>query len=63
MCDEGFPQILNWARSVGSHIREAMTTGGHPCRTADVGSGSSVEVAISQVSISLHLMTSGAPAI
>ncbi len=54
MCDEGFPQILNWAHSIRSHVREAMTAGRHARRAADVGSGSSVEVTISQIPISLH---------
>ena len=45
-----------------SQAIEAMTTGGQACRTADVGSGISVEAAISQVSISLHSITSAASA-
>jgi hypothetical protein len=37
-----------------------MTAGRQARRAADVGSGSSVEIAISHDSISLHSMTSGA---
>jgi hypothetical protein len=40
-----------------------MTAGRQARRAADVGSGSSVEIAISHVSISLHSMISGAHAI
>jgi hypothetical protein len=50
------------SKRMESQAIEAMTTTGQACRTADVGSGISVEAAISQVSISLHSITSAASA-